>query len=75
MKDTTFKEEFNVEQYYCMILSPLRRAAFCKFRCGVAPIRIETGRYEHLSVDESALFVIMLRMKVMFCLTAIYTRI
>ena len=23
-----------------------------KFRCGVAPIRIETGRYERLSVDE-----------------------
>ena len=23
-----------------------------KFRCGVAPIRIETGWYEHLSVDE-----------------------
>ena len=22
------------------------------FGCGVAPIRIETGRYEHLSVDE-----------------------
>jgi len=38
MKDTIFKEEFNVEQYYCMILSPLHRAAFCKFRCGVAPI-------------------------------------
>ena len=41
-----------MEQYCCMILSPLHRAAFCKFRCGVAPIRIETGRYEHLSVDE-----------------------
>ena len=49
---TTFKEEFTVEQYCCMILSPLHRATFCKFRCGVAPILIETGRYEHLSVDE-----------------------
>ena len=27
-------------------------AAFCKFRCDVAQIRIETGRYEHLSDDE-----------------------
>jgi len=35
-----------------MILSPLHRAAFCKFRYGVAPIRIETRRYEYLSVDE-----------------------
>ena len=27
---------------------PLRhRSAFAKFRCGVAPLRIETGRYEN----------------------------
>ena len=48
---TTFKEEFTVEQYCCMILS-LQRAAICTFGGGVAPIRIETGRYEHWSVDE-----------------------
>ena len=28
------------------------RLAFCKFRCGVAPPRIETGRFENLPVDE-----------------------
>ena len=28
----------------------LHRAAFAKFRCGVAPIRIETGRLENLDV-------------------------
>ena len=28
------------------------RAAFCKFRCGVAPIRIETGRYENIDVSQ-----------------------
>ena len=28
------------------------RAAFAKFRCGVAPIRIETGRYENLDVGQ-----------------------
>ena len=27
------------------------RSAFAKFRCGVAPIRIETGRYEGLDVN------------------------
>ena len=27
-------------------------SAFAKFRCGVAPIRIETGRYEGLSIEE-----------------------
>ena len=28
------------------------RAAFAKFRCGVAPIRIETGRFENLDVNQ-----------------------
>ena len=28
------------------------RSALCKFRCGVAPIRIETGRYERLNVTD-----------------------
>ena len=28
------------------------RSALYKFRCGVAPIRIETGRYERLNVTD-----------------------
>ena len=28
------------------------RSAFAKFRSGVAPLRIETGRYERLRVNE-----------------------
>ena len=44
----TFKQSYIVENY-CKIILPVRhRAAFSKFRCGVAPIRIETGRYEGL---------------------------
>ena len=44
----TFKQNYIVENY-CKIILPIRhRAAFSKFRCGVAPIRIETGRYEGL---------------------------
>ncbi len=31
-----------------MLLPLKHRAAFAKFRCGTAPIRIETGRYERL---------------------------
>ena len=31
-----------------IVLPPLHRSALAKFRCGVAPLRIETGRYEHL---------------------------
>ena len=34
-----------------MSLPVRHRAAFSKFRCGVAPIRIETGRYEGLTED------------------------
>ena len=40
------KREYKTENY-CLSRLPLRqRSAFAKFRCGVAPTRIETGRYE-----------------------------
>ena len=38
-------EEHN-ENIYCKL------AALSKFRCGVAPIKIETGRYEGLNIDD-----------------------
>ncbi len=28
------------------------RSTIAKYRCDVAPIRLETGHYEHLNVDE-----------------------
>ena len=28
------------------------RSAYAKFRCGTAPIKLETGRYEGLAVEE-----------------------
>ena len=38
---------------YCKLILPLsHRSALAKFRCGVAPIRLETGRYEHLPVEQ-----------------------
>ena len=41
-----FKSEYGVENY-CKVLVPFNdRSAFAKFRCGVAPIRLETGWYE-----------------------------
>ena len=34
---------------YCKILVPFNdRSAFAIFRCGMAPIRLETGRYENI---------------------------
>ena len=48
----TFKREFFTENYCKLILPLQHRAALSKFRCGVAPIRLEIGRYENLSVEE-----------------------
>ena len=47
-----FKSVFEAEMY-CKKLLPLRhRAAFAKFRCGVTPLRIETGRFETKPLEE-----------------------
>jgi hypothetical protein len=48
----TFKQEHFSEEYCKMILPPRHLSALCKFRRGVAPIRIETGRYDNLRLDE-----------------------
>ena len=37
-------------------ISRTKRSAIAKFRGGVAPLRIETGRYEMLSVDKRYCF-------------------
>ena len=39
------------------MLPRLHRSAYAKFRCGVAPLRIETGRYEGLRLDERHCFL------------------
>lgn len=44
----TFKNEFKTEHYVKIILPSKHRSAFSKFRAGVAPLRIETGRFERL---------------------------
>ena len=41
-----------MEQYCKTIMPVSHRSAFAKFRCGVAPLRLETGRYEVLPVYE-----------------------
>ena len=47
-----FKSDFETT-YYCKMIMPLRhRAASAKFRCGVAPLRIETGSFENKSLEE-----------------------
>ena len=47
-----FKSGFKTESY-CKMIMPLRhRAAFAKFRCGVTPLRTETGRFENKPLEE-----------------------
>ena len=47
-----FKDKYNTELYCKLQLPYGHRSALAKFRCGVAPLRIETGRYVNLPVDE-----------------------
>lgn len=47
-----FKQEYRSEAYVNTTMSRANRSALAKFRCGVAPIRLETGRYEGLPEAE-----------------------
>ena len=51
-----FKEEYGAESYVTCVMPRSYRSALAKFRCGVAPLRIETGRYERVSLDERRCF-------------------
>ncbi|XP_052256259.1 uncharacterized protein LOC127861632 isoform X1 [Dreissena polymorpha] len=46
-----FKNEYCTEEYCKMILPYRHRSAFAKFRCGVAPIMLEIGRYANVPVE------------------------
>ena len=46
------KTDYNVEHYCKMLMSFTHRSALAKFRCGVAPIRLETGRYEAATLGD-----------------------
>jgi hypothetical protein len=50
-----FKSEYKVEGYITCVMGRAQRRALAQFRSGVAPIRLETGRYErgrYLPVEE-----------------------
>ena len=49
-----FKSIFRTEFHMENIMTRSHRSALAKFRCGVAPIRLETGRYEKLPVNRNA---------------------
>jgi hypothetical protein len=47
-----FKQDFCTEPYLEYKMPLKYRSAYAKFRCGVAPLRVETGRYERKAVHE-----------------------
>ena len=51
-----FKEDYNVEHYNKLAMSRQNRRAIALFRCGAAPIRLETGRYTNLPENERVCF-------------------
>ena len=53
----TLKSTFCSEKYVYNILPKSHRSALAQFRSGTAPIRLETGRYEGLPVEERICFV------------------
>ncbi|XP_052217139.1 uncharacterized protein LOC127835010 [Dreissena polymorpha] len=52
-----FKQTYNTESYVNNIIIPRsHRSAFAKFRCVVAPLKIETGRYQGIVPNERFCF-------------------
>jgi len=46
------KNNFNTEKYVtCSHVPRKHKSAYTKFRCGVAPLRLETGRYDGTPLD------------------------
>jgi len=50
------KSDFCTENYLKTNIPFNYRSAFTKFRCGVAPLRVETGRYENLALENRCCF-------------------
>ena len=59
-----FKHEYKTEEYAKCIMSRGNRSALAKFRCGVAPLRIETGRYERTRLEVGDRVCTMCQLKV-----------
>ena len=51
-----FKNDSFKEKYLSVNMSGKYKSSFSKFRCGVAPLKIETGRYEGVSIENRTCF-------------------
>ena len=48
----SFKDTLEVEKYVTLNFSKHERSTMAQFRCGILPLRIETGRYVNEPLDE-----------------------
>ena len=44
----TFKEEYKTESFVELVHNRQHRSAIAQFRCGVLPLKVETGRYMNI---------------------------
>ena len=51
-----FKNEYSKENYLLKNIPGRYKNVFAKFRCGVAPLKIETGRYEGILPENRLCF-------------------
>jgi hypothetical protein len=51
-----FKNDYFKDKYLSVNMPGKYKSTFAKFRCGVAPFKIETGRYEGVSVENRTCF-------------------
>ena len=51
-----FKNDYKTVNYVSCMMPRGHRAALSKFRCGEAPIRVKTGRYERLALEDRHCF-------------------
>ena len=53
----TYKQSIRIGKQVFRLMAILScLQTFAKFRCGVAPLRLETGRYERLSPEQRTCF-------------------
>ena len=52
----TFKTNFETETCVKILMPFAWRSSFAKFRAGVGPLRLETGRYGNLAVNQRTCF-------------------
>ena len=47
-----FKHEYGTDSYVDIVYQTCQRSAMARFRCGIAPINIELGRYVNVPADQ-----------------------